>query len=92
MAQGTETAGLRRAIRLPVLAVVVAALAVAAAAVLDTGSARQRDYALVIGAPALYVVLPLAVLWLLTAIFVHVRRRGDPRAGPRRRRPRRPSS
>ncbi len=72
MARGAAAGGLVRAVRLPVLAIVVAALAVGAAAVLDTGSATQRDYALVIGAPAFYMVLPLAVLWLLVAVVLHV--------------------
>jgi hypothetical protein len=39
------------------------------------GSEAARDHALVIGAPALYVLLPLAVLWLAVALVVHLRRR-----------------
>ncbi len=67
--------GLWRAVRLPAIAVIGAALLTAVAFLLDTGSPRARDYALVIGTPALYVLLPLAVIWLLVAVALHVRRR-----------------
>jgi len=72
---GTARGGVWRAVRWPVVATVVAALLVVAAFVLDTGSGTARDYALVIGAPALYVLLPLALLWLVVALVRHARRR-----------------
>jgi hypothetical protein len=43
------------------------------ALVLDQTSARE--YALVIGAPALTVLLPIALVWLAIAAAVHLLRR-----------------
>ena len=70
-----RSGGLWRAVRWPVTAIALAGLLVAAAFVLDTGSGTARDYALVVGAPALYLLLPLALLWLVVALVVHARRR-----------------
>ncbi len=41
---------------------------VALAFVLDETSGVVRDYALVVGAPALYVLLPATLLWLAIAV------------------------
>lgn len=68
--------GTWRAVRWPVLAVVIASGLVAAAFVLDTGSPAARDAALLIGAPALWLLLPAAALWLLIAL-VRARRSGS---------------
>jgi len=62
-----------RAVRWPLLLVVVAGVGIAAAAVLDRTDARE--WALTIGAPALTVLLPLGVLWLLVAVVVYAVRR-----------------
>jgi hypothetical protein len=42
---------------------------------LDTGGERARDAALIVGAPTLYVLLPLSVLWLLVAVLRRATRR-----------------
>lgn len=74
MDRWTDGDGFWRAARWPVLAIVVAAAAIGVAFLLDQGSATSRDYALVIGGPALVVLLPLAVLWLLVVLVLHARR------------------
>jgi hypothetical protein len=71
---GTAQGGVWRAVRWPLAATTAAALLVVAAFVLDSGSGTARDYALVIGAPALYVLLPLALLWLAVALVRNARR------------------
>lgn len=68
--------GTWRVVRWPVLAVVIAAGLVAVAFVLDTGSAAARDAALLIGTPALWLLLPAAALWLLIALL-RARRSGS---------------
>jgi hypothetical protein len=53
----------------------VAVVGVGVAAVLDRTDARE--WALTIGAPALTVLLPVGLVWLLVAVVVHlVRRQG----------------
>ena len=64
-----------RSLRWPVGAMVVVGLLLILAFALDTGSERARDAALLIGAPTLYVLLPLAVLWLIVALIRHWQRR-----------------
>ena len=64
--------GLWRAVRWPLLVLGVAVLGIAAAMVLDQTPARE--YALVVGGPALAVLLPLGLLWLVVAAAVHVLR------------------
>lgn len=63
-----------RALRWPVALLVVALVLVLVATVLDTGSARSRDVALLLGAPALYVLLPVAVVWAAVALVLQRRR------------------
>ena len=75
------SSGTWRAVRWPVLAVLIAAGLVAVAFVLDTGSAAARDAALIIGAPALWLLLPAAALWL-RIVLVRARRS---RSGARKR-------
>jgi hypothetical protein len=68
-----------RALQEPLVAVVVAVVLVAVAFVLDATSGVARDYALVVGAPALYVLLPATLLWLVIAVVRYAlgaRRRG----------------
>jgi hypothetical protein len=57
-----------------VAAVAVALASVLVAFLLDTGGEQGRDAALLIGSVALYVLLPLAVLWLVVSL-VRSRRR-----------------
>lgn len=64
-----------RAIRWPVVMLVVALAMLAVATVLDTGSGRARDAALLIGVAALYVLLPVAVLWAVVALVLQRRTR-----------------
>ena len=68
-----------RAVRWPLLVVLVAGVAIAAAALLDRTSAREL--ALTVGAPALTVLLPAGLAWLAVALVVHLvrgRRTGRP--------------
>jgi len=65
-----------RAVRWPLLVLVVAGAAIIAAAVLDRTAARE--WALTIGGPALTVVLPIGLLWLLVALVRHAVRRRTP--------------
>jgi hypothetical protein len=60
-------------VRWPLLLLAFALAGIAIATVLDQTSARE--YALVIGAPALTVLLPIALVWLAIAAVVHIRRR-----------------
>jgi hypothetical protein len=62
-----------RTIRWPIGLLAVAILGIAVALVLDRTSARE--YALVIGAPALTIALPIALIWLAVATILHVSRR-----------------
>ncbi len=62
-------AGHRSAVRAPAIAVAAALALVLVAFALDTGGAEARDAALLIGSVALYVLLPLAVLWLVVALL-----------------------
>lgn len=65
-----------QALRWPLCGLVVVGVLIALALALDTGSATNRDVALIIGAPALFILLPVAVVWL---IVVAVRQRGSTR-------------
>ena len=44
------------------------------ATVLDQGSEPQRDLALLLGVPALYVLLPIAIIWIAFALTRHLLR------------------
>lgn len=68
------TARRRSTVRPALVAVVVALALVLVAFLLDAGGERGRDAALLVGSAALYVLLPLAVLWLVVAL-VRSRRR-----------------
>jgi hypothetical protein len=72
---------LGRAVRWPLLVLAIAALGIAVATVLDHTAARE--WALTIGGPALIVLLPVGLLWLLVAVVGHVvrRRRGGAASG-----------
>jgi len=66
-----------QAVRWPVGVVVVAGMLVALASELDTGSAAAREAARLIGAPTVWILLPLAATWLLFAAlrYGHAHRR-----------------
>jgi uncharacterized membrane protein len=68
-----------RAVRWPLLVVMVAIVAIIVAFVLDRTPARE--WALTIGGPALTVLLPAGLIWLLVAIVWYAvrRRRAPPR-------------
>jgi hypothetical protein len=51
----------------PLVAVLSCAVLYLVATLLDRGGERARDWALLIGVPTLYVLLPLSVLWLIVA-------------------------
>jgi len=61
-----------RSLRWPLLLLGVAILGVLIAVVLDR--TPQREYALVIGGPALTVLLPIGLGWLLIAVLARARR------------------
>jgi hypothetical protein len=69
----------------------IAALATAALAilsiVLDNGTERARDLALLIGAPTLYLLAPATTVWLAFALVTQIRRRPT---GPEPERPHQP--
>lgn len=65
--------GLWRAVRWPLLVMVLAGVGVGVAAVLD--QTAGREWALTIGAPALTVLLPVGLVWLVVAVIVHLVRR-----------------
>ncbi len=62
-----------RSFRGPLIALGAGALLLLAATLLDRGGERSRDLALLLGATALYVVLPLAVLWLIVVAVLRLR-------------------
>jgi lipopolysaccharide export LptBFGC system permease protein LptF len=67
--------GLWRAVRWPLLVLAVALVGVGVAAVLDRTD--SREWALTVGGPALTVLLPVGLVWLLVAVVVYlVRRQG----------------
>ena len=64
-----------RSFRGPLIALAAGLLLLLAATLLDRGGERSRDLALLVGVPALYIVLPLAVLWLLVVAVLRARAR-----------------
>jgi hypothetical protein len=48
------------------------------ATVLDRGGERSRDLALLLGVPAIYVILPIAVIWLIVVAVLRVRSGSKP--------------
>jgi hypothetical protein len=70
---------MRRLILPPVIVVILAAVAVGVAFLLDTGGSAQRDAALLVGTAALWV-LAVGALWLVVALgYLAYRRRRRPR-------------
>jgi len=71
-----------RSLRGPVAALIAGVLLYVVATLLDRGGEGSRDLALLLGVAALYVVLPLALLWLIVVVVLRVRSgsgRGKPR-------------
>jgi hypothetical protein len=70
-----------RAVRWPLLVLAIAGLGIGLAAVLDRTAARE--WALTIGGPALTVLLPVGLVWLLVAVVRYVvqSRRGGAASG-----------
>jgi hypothetical protein len=67
--------GLWRAVRWPLLVLVIAGVGIGVATVVDRTD--SREWALTIGGPALTVLLPVGLVWLVVAVIVYlVRRRG----------------
>jgi hypothetical protein len=62
--------GLWQAVRWPLLVIAVAGVVIGIAAMVDR--TPSRDWALPIGAPALTVLLPLGLIWLVVAVIVYV--------------------
>lgn len=64
-----------RAVRWPLLTLAIAGLGVGVATALDRTAARE--WALTIGGPALTVLLPVSLVWLVVALIRYiVQRRG----------------
>jgi hypothetical protein len=59
-----------RAVRWPLLVLAIAGLGIGLATVLDRTAARE--WALTIGGPALVVLLPVGLVWLLVAFIRHL--------------------
>ena len=73
---GAAGHNLWRAVRWPLLVLAIADVGIGVATALDRTAARE--WALTIGAPALTVLLPIGLLWLVMAVIRYVvRRRGD---------------
>ena len=62
-----------RAVRWPLLILAIAGLGIGAAVALDRTAARE--WALNIGGPALVVLLPIGLVWLVVALITDVVRR-----------------
>ena len=56
--------------RKPLITLAVGVLMLLLALLLDRGGEQARDLALLIGSAALYVVLPVAVIWLIAVTIV----------------------
>ena len=63
-----------RALRWPLGMLIGAIVALGLAFWLDTGSERSRDVALLLGSLAIYLLIPLALLWVLLAAVMYYRR------------------
>ena len=71
---GRPARTLGQGVRWPLVAVGVALALVLAGFILDRFPGTGRDLALVIGGPALTILLPLSVIWLVAAVLLHYRR------------------
>ncbi|HEU4348967.1 MAG TPA: hypothetical protein VFR35_14410 [Actinoplanes sp.] len=64
---------MRLSFRKPLITLAVGVLMLLLAMVLDRGGEQSRDLALLIGVAALYVVLPVAAIWLIAVVIVRAR-------------------
>ena len=62
-------------VRTPLFLFGVGVVLLVVAFLLDLGSAGARDVALLLGSYTLYVLLPLASVWLVVAVLLARRRR-----------------
>ena len=67
-----------RSFRGPLIALGAGLLLLLVATILDRGGERSRDLALLVGVPAIYVILPLAVIWLIVVAVLRVRSGSKP--------------
>ena len=67
-----------RSFRGPLIALGAGLVLLLAATILDRGGERSRDLALLVGVPAIYVILPLAVIWLIVVAVLRVRSGSKP--------------
>jgi hypothetical protein len=74
-----------RAVRWSLLLILIACVGIGIAAMLDR--TPSRDWALPIGGPALTVLLPLGLVWLVVAVVVYVVRGRRANRATRRRLP-----
>ncbi|HEX8508898.1 MAG TPA: hypothetical protein VF635_05310 [Propionibacteriaceae bacterium] len=65
---------LRHSLRWPLAATFLALSLVLAGFILDASPGMGRDLALILGGPALTVLLPASVTWLIVASVMHYRR------------------
>jgi hypothetical protein len=70
---GVPDRSLLSSLRGPLVLMGIAVAGIVAGWALDQTSARE--YALVVGAPALTILLPVSIVWALIAALVHARRR-----------------
>src|SRR5256885_977065 len=69
-----------RTARWPLLVIVIALLGIVTANVLD--QTVYREWALTIGAPSIWFVLPIGVVWLAALLIDHLRHRRTVRGAP----------
>lgn len=69
---------MNRDLRAPLVALAVALSALVVAQLLDRGSSGSRDAALLVGSLALYVLIPVAVGWVLILTALRLRRSRRP--------------
>jgi len=67
-----------RSFRGPLVALGAGLVLLLVATILDRGGERPRDLALLIGVAAIYVILPLAVIWLIVVAVLRVRSGSKP--------------
>jgi hypothetical protein len=67
-----------RSFRGPLIALAIGLALLIVATLLDRGGERSRDLALLLGVPAIYVILPIAVIWLIVVAVLRVRSGSKP--------------
>jgi len=59
-----------RTVRWPLVVLLVAAMGIVAATILD--EVFSSEWSLTIGAPSLWVLLPVGAVWLVVAVVTHL--------------------